>query len=111
MKPIRISQLNAAQVEAVFKSERFCQLTDSQLAALHHRSQQLEVQQQSTLQRKRRRHWMIAAAVAVLVAIAPFWQIALALSAVIAIWALLLSAAWGVVQRLRTALSGKKPVP
>ena len=37
MKPIRISQLNAAQVAAVFKSERFCQLTDSQLAALHHR--------------------------------------------------------------------------
>lgn len=111
MKPIRISQLNAAQVEAVFNSELFCQLTDSQLAALHHRSQQLEAQQQATLQRKRRRRRLIAAAVVALVAIAPFWQIALALSFIVVFWALALAAAWGVVQRLRNAVTRKKPVP
>lgn len=111
MKPIRISHLNAAQVDAVFKSELFCQLTDSQLAALHHRSQQLEAQQLAALQRKRRRRWMIAAAVAALAAIAPFWQVALALSFIVLFWALALSAVWGVLQRLRDAVTRKKPVP
>lgn len=91
-------------MDAVFKSELFCQLTDGQLTALHYRSQQFEEQRQAALQRERRRRWMIAAAIAVLAATAPFWQVALALSFIVFLWAVALSVVldvWDRLQRLR----------
>jgi hypothetical protein len=118
MKPFRISELNAAQVEAVFKSDRFSLLTDSQLVALHHRSEQLQaLAHQQRLKRRRRR--LLAAAVAIGgVALAPYWvQVftAFALMLVIVLWGLIwfgaITALWNLVSRLWRALIGSKPLP
>lgn len=118
MKPFRISQLNAAQVEAVFKSDRFSLLTDGQLAALHHRSEQLQVLRQQQRLRRRRRRLVAAAVVVGTVALAPYWvQVftAFAVMLVIVVWGLIwfgaITALWHLVSRLWRALSGSKPLP
>lgn len=118
MKPFRISQLNAAQVEAVFKSDRFCQLTDSQLVALHHRSEQLQALGHQQRIKRRRRRLLVAAVVVGGVALAPYWvQVftAFALMLVIALWGLIwfgaITAMWHLVSRLWRALTGSKPLP
>jgi len=60
MGQLRISQLSREQIEAVFRSERFCELSSDQLSALHHRSEQLRTLQHRA--RLRRRQWRIAVA-------------------------------------------------
>lgn len=118
MKPFRISELNAAQVEAVFKSDRFSLLTDSQLVALHHRSEQLQAQGQQ--QRRRRRHRRLVAAAVVVggVLLAPYWgQVftAFAVMLVLVIWGLIwigaITVLWNLVRRLWQTLTGSKPLP
>lgn len=118
MKPFRISQLNAAQVEAVFKSDRFSLLTDSQLVALHHRSEQLQALGQQQRLRRRRRRLLAAAVVIGGVALAPYWvQVftAFALMLVIVLWGLIwfgaITAMWHLVSRLWRALTGSKSLP
>lgn len=118
MKPFRISQLNAAQVEAVFKSDRFSLLTDSQLVALHHRSEQLQALAHQQRTRRRRRRLLAAAVVMGGVALAPYWvQVftAFALMLVIVLWGLIwfgaITALWHLVSRLWRALTGSGPLP
>lgn len=118
MKPFRISQLNAAQVEAVFKSDRFSLLTDSQLVALHHRSEQLQALAHQQRTRRRRRRLLAAAVVIGGVALAPYWvQVftAFALMLVIVLWGLIwfgaITALWHLVSRLWRALTGSGPLP
>lgn len=118
MKPFRISQLNAAQVEAVFKSDRFSLLTDSQLVALHHRSEQLQALAHQQRLKRRRRRLLVAAVVVGGVALAPYWgQVftAFALMLVIVLWGLIwfgaITAMWHLVSRLWRALTGSKPLP
>lgn len=107
MKTQRISHLTAEQVHAVFSSDRFLDLTDSQLAALHHRSEQLQAQQWWTRARRRRRTLKAAAVVVVLVALAPFWQVVLGVGAIALIWALLIAVLWDAVQRVRASIAGR----
>lgn len=118
MKPFRISQLNAAQVEAVFRSDLFCQLTDSQLVALHHRSEQLQALGHQQRIKRRRRRLLAAAVVVGGVALAPYWVkvfTAFALMLVIVLWGLIwfgaMTAMWHLVGRLWRALTGSKPLP
>jgi Flp pilus assembly protein TadB len=108
MKAQRISHLTAEQVAAVFKSERFCQLTDGQLAALHQRAEQLQAQQRQARIR-RRQCWVAAAAVVVvLVALAPIWHVVVALGLMALIWLALLMWAWDVGQRVWASVPGRK---
>jgi hypothetical protein len=111
MKPMRISQLSADQVDAVFRSDLFCQLTDGQVAALHHRLEQLKAQQHAVRQRKRQQRWLIAAAVVIAIAVMPFWQQALALTFVAAFWAVVFCSGWDGLQNVRAKLTRNKPMP
>lgn len=82
----RISQLTAAQVQTVFSSDRFHQLTDGQLVALHHRREQLLAEFRKA-QARRRRTWLLAvASVAVLIAAMPMWQTVLAATVSALLW-------------------------
>jgi Flp pilus assembly protein TadB len=105
MKAQRISHLTAEQVAAVFKSERFCLLTDSQLAALHHRAEQLQAQQRQARIR-RRRCWVAAVAVVgVLVALAPIWYVLVAVGLMALIWLALLAWLWEVGQKVMASIA------
>jgi hypothetical protein len=108
MKAKRISHLTAEQVAAVFKSERFCQLTDGQLAALHHRAEQLEVQQRHA--RARRRRWRLAAVVAVvvLVALAPIWHVLLGMGVVVMLWLLVIAWVWDAGLKITAKITGRR---
>jgi Flp pilus assembly protein TadB len=108
MKAQRISQLSADQVAAVFGSERFCQLTDGQLAALHHRAEQLQAQRHQARIRRRRRWAVAAAVVVVLAALAPVWHVLLALGVVALLWLVVLAWAWEAGQRLWASVTGRK---
>lgn len=106
MKPLRISHLTAEQVQAVFKNERFCQLTDDQLAALHHRAEQLQAQQRHARVRRRRRLLVTAAVVGLLIALAPVWHVVLALGAAALFWVAVLTWLWEVGQKVRASIAG-----
>jgi hypothetical protein len=88
MKHQRISQLTAEQVQAAFSSDRFLELTDDQLVALHHRSEQLQAQQHQGRVRRRRNRLMAAASVAVLIVAIPMWQAVLAVTVSALLWCL-----------------------
>ena len=88
MKHQRISQLTAAQVQAAFSSDRFLELTDDQLAALHHRREQLLADQHQGRIRRRRHRLLAAASVAVLIAAIPMWQAVLAVTVSALLWCL-----------------------
>jgi Asp/Glu/hydantoin racemase len=112
----RISQLTATQLDAVFHSDRFCLLTDSQLAALHHRSEQLKAHQLAVHRKRRRRRLIVAVVVAGCAALAPFWlQVftALGLALLLVIWGVIWLAAimtlWHLLRGLWAAITGKTP--
>jgi hypothetical protein len=106
MKLQRISHLNAQQLQAVFNSDRFLELSDAQLAALHHRSEQLQAHRQLAQLKRRRRVLMAAAVLAALMALAPFWQVVLALGAAAAFWMLVAALLWDAGQKLRRSIAG-----
>lgn len=117
MKCHRISELTATQVDAVFRSDLFCLLTDSQLAALHYRDEQLKAQRAQVRIRRRRRWRLLAVVVAAGIAIAPFWQQVftfIGLAFLLLIWALIcfamLACLWSVLRALIAAITGKRPV-
>lgn len=103
----RISQLSNAQVQAVFSSEAFCQLTDSQLAALHRRAEQLQV-----LQRQARIRWiwrwlLAAAVLALLIVLAPVWHVLVAMGLMALIWLVVLAWIWDAGQKARASISDR----
>lgn len=106
VRTFRISQLSAAQVQAVFSSEAFCRLTDDQLAALHHRAEQLQDQQRQA--RIRRRRWLLVAAavMGLLIALAPVWHVLVALGLMALIWLVVLAWLWEVGQKARASIAG-----
>lgn len=117
MKPFRISKLNAAQVEAVFKSDRFSLLTDGQLVALHHRSEQLQTLAHQQRLKRRRRRLLAGAVVVGGVALAPYWvQVftAFALMLLLMIWGLIwfgaIATLWQLLRGLWGAITGSKPL-
>ena len=105
MGQLRISQLSEAQVAAVFRSERFCQLTDRQVAALHHRAEQLKAQQQLARTRRRRRLLVVAAVVGLTIAAAPIWRELLAVGVLALIWLAVINAVWEATQGVRAAIT------
>jgi hypothetical protein len=105
MAQLRISQLSAAQVAAVFGSEQFSQLTDGQVAALHHRAEQLKAQQQLAGARQRRRLLVAAAVVALAIALAPIWHVLLAMGLLALIWLAVIGWLWDAGQQGRAAIA------
>ena len=121
---LRISQLTPAQVDAVFRSDRFCELSDAQLAALHHRFEQLKaLRHQARIKRRRRRRLMVLLAVAVVTIctisvfawqeVSTFFVAMVALGFLAFIWLGVIGAVWEVGQKLITcvAKSRNKPRP
>jgi hypothetical protein len=106
MKPQRISHLNAKQLQAVFNSDRFLELTDAQLVALHHRSEQLQAQHRQAGLRRRRRILLAAAALGLCIALAPVWYVVLALGVAAVLWLLVAATLWDVGQKLRGSIAG-----
>jgi hypothetical protein len=106
VKPLRISHLTAAQVEAVFNNVAFCQLTDGQLVALHHRAEQLQAQQRHARIRRRRRLLVAAAVVGLLIAVAPIWYVLVGVGLMALIWLALLAWLWEVGQTVMASIAG-----
>lgn len=106
MNTLRISQLTAEQVRAVFSSPLFCQLTDRQLAALHRRDEQLKALQHQARQRRQRRVLVAVAVVAALAALAPIWHIVAAMGLMALVWLGVIAMLWDAGQKLRASITG-----
>ncbi|MCX5927338.1 MAG: hypothetical protein NTZ23_08510 [Cyanobium sp. LacPavin_0920_WC12_MAG_63_22] len=104
-RQLRISHLSAAQVAAVFRNERFGQLTESQLAALHHRSEQLKAQQQLARIRRRRRLLVVAAVVGLAIAAVPIWRELLAVGVLALVWFAVAALVWDATKGARAAIT------
>lgn len=105
MKAKRISQLSAGQLAAVFAHDRFGQLTDGQLAALHHRSERLKAQQQLIRTRRRQRVLVAAAVVGMLIAAVPFWRELLAIGLLALVWLAVGALVWDAAKGVRAAIA------
>ena len=100
MRELRISSLSAEQMDAVFRSELFCQLTDSQLAALHARFEEVGSAVARREQERKRRRLTVIGCVCAGILLIPFWAQALAATVVVAFWWFFLAALWGSLRGL-----------
>lgn len=108
---LRINQLSHAQVAAVFRSEQFCQLTDRQMAALHHRGEQLKAQQKQLRARRRRRLLVAAGVLALAIAAFPIWHVLVAMGLLVLIWLAVIGWLWDVSRQGMAAITRRMGRP